>query len=132
LDKVGKDERSNALKRILVADDMADIRFILQYGLERAGYEVILAEDGCVALELALNGSIDAAIIDIRMPQLNGIDLLKRLRATEITKTLPVILLTASALSDEIREGIISGASAYIVKPFTISEVVAQIQANLP
>ena len=119
------------MKRILVADDLMDIRNILRYGLERAGYEVILAEDGFQALELALSGACDAAIIDIRMPKLNGFDVTAQLRAHEATCALPIILLTGSVQPAELQDEHAKKADAYIIKPFTISEIITQLQASL-
>jgi DNA-binding response OmpR family regulator len=116
---------------VLVAEDEADIRELVAYRLERAGYEVVSAPDGETAFELAVQHKPDLAILDIMMPKLNGYDLTRRIRAEESIATTPIILLTASAQDDSVSEGFEAGADDYIAKPSSPQELLARVEAVL-
>lgn len=118
------------MARILVAEDSADIREILQIGLSQKGFEVVLAQDGSQALEIALAGTIDLAILDILMPKLNGIEVLHQIRAANM-RQIPVILLSALIAHSEQAKGFAAGANAYIIKPFHLTEVVSEVRKLL-
>ena len=118
------------MSRILVAEDSADIREILQIGLSQKGFEVVLAHDGSQALEIALTGTVDLAILDILMPQLSGIEVLHQIRAANM-RQIPVILLSALITRPEQAKGFAAGANAYIIKPFHLTEVVSEVRKLL-
>lgn len=120
------------MARILVAEDVADIANILRIGLERAGFTVAITYDGEAALSRGLEGDIDLAILDIRMPGLDGMTVLREIRAMPTLQQYPIILLTANITQDEMNNGFAAGADAYIIKPFRISAVVQQIHDLLP
>jgi DNA-binding response OmpR family regulator len=116
---------------VLVADDDEDIRSLVTFRLERAGYRVVTAADGEHALSLALEHSPDLAILDVMMPRLDGYELTRRLRQHEATKSMPVILLTARAQEADVERGFEVGADDYIRKPFSPQELRARVQAIL-
>jgi DNA-binding response OmpR family regulator len=116
---------------ILVADDDDDIRSLVAFRLERAGYSVLAARDGEEALSLALEHTPDLAVLDVMMPKLDGYELTRRLRAEESTKRMPVILLTARAQEADVQRGFDAGADDYIRKPFSPQELRARVQAIL-
>jgi DNA-binding response OmpR family regulator len=116
---------------VLVADDDEDIRSLVTFRLERAGYRVVTAADGEHALSLALEHSPDLAILDVMMPRLDGYELTRRLRQHEATKSIPVILLTARAQEADVERGFEVGADDYIRKPFSPQELRARVQAIL-
>jgi DNA-binding response OmpR family regulator len=116
---------------VLVADDDADIRSLVTFRLERAGYRVVTAADGEHALSLALEHSPDLAVLDVMMPRLDGYELTRRLRQHETTKSMPVILLTARAQEADVERGFEVGADDYIRKPFSPQELRARVQAIL-
>jgi CheY-like chemotaxis protein len=116
--------------RVLVADDVPEIADILSTALRRAGYQVTQAPDGVSALDIVLSGQVDLALLDIRMPGLDGLSVLRQIRAGGLM--LPVILLTANVTQDEMQHGMRLGADAYILKPFRIADVVALLQRWLP
>jgi DNA-binding response OmpR family regulator len=116
---------------VLVADDDEDIRSLVTFRLERAGYRVVTAADGKHALSLALEHSPDLAILDVMMPRLDGYELTRRLRQHEATKSMPVILLTARAQEADVERGFEVGADDYIRKPFSPQELRARVQAIL-
>jgi DNA-binding response OmpR family regulator len=121
----------NGRKLILAADDEEDIRELVAFRLERAGYEVITAADGQEALDLALDRTPDLVILDYRMPRLTGIEVTRRLRAESKTARVPIVLLTASVQEHSVAEGFEAGADDYIKKPFSPQELTARIQAIL-
>jgi DNA-binding response OmpR family regulator len=116
---------------VLVADDDDDIRLLVAYRMEKAGYAVLQARDGQEAVSLALEHRPDLAILDVMMPRLDGYEATRQLRAREETKRIPVILLTARAQEDDVQRGFEAGADDYIRKPFSPQELRARVQAIL-
>ncbi len=106
------------MKRLLVVDDDPVIRDVLQGLLEEKGYDVVEAEDGPTALDAVSERVPDLVILDIMMPGLNGIDVLKELRKKHSANDLPVILLTAKADDNTTWQGWTSGVSVFLPKPF--------------
>jgi DNA-binding response OmpR family regulator len=116
---------------VLVADDDDDIRALVAFRLERAGYEVITAPDGEAALQLALERKPALAVLDVMMPKLDGYELTRRLREAEETRRMPVILLTARAQESDVARGFDAGADDYLRKPFSPQELRSRVQAIL-
>jgi EAL domain-containing protein (putative c-di-GMP-specific phosphodiesterase class I)/DNA-binding response OmpR family regulator len=114
--------------RILVADDEPDLRELLQINLEALGHEVQLAVDGTEALALAMAHRPDLIVLDIMMPGLNGLEVLRRLREEPANADLPVVLLSARGTDSEVFEGWSSGANYYITKPFELDELLDFIE----
>jgi DNA-binding response OmpR family regulator len=115
--------------RILVADDDGDIRDLVVFKLTQAGYDVEAVEDGAAALS-----SIEAqlprlAILDVMMPGLSGIDVLRRVRADARLKDLEVILLTTKSRDIDVDAGFATGASDYVIKPFSPRELLHRVNA---
>jgi len=106
--------------KFLVVDDFATMRRIVRNLLKESGYvNVGEAEDGAVALGLLKNERFDFVISDINMPNMNGFELLRQIRAEASLKTIPVLMVTAEAKKEDIVNAAQCGASGYIVKPFT-------------
>ena len=116
---------------VLVADDDEDIRALVSFRLERAGYEVVEARDGEEALRLAREQTPDLAVLDVMMPKLTGDEVTRRIRGDEATRRMPVILLTARVQEDDVTRGFEAGADDYIKKPFSPQELRARVQAVL-
>ena len=116
------------MAKILIADDDPHIRQLLAFALEKAGFEVIEAEDGEAALAQAQAAAPDLLVLDLNMPRLNGLDVCRQLRAKG---ELPILIL--SSRDEEIDRvlGIELGADDYVVKPFSPREVVARVTAIL-
>jgi DNA-binding response OmpR family regulator len=114
---------------VVVADDDEDILMLVRATLTRAGYEVVVARDGAAALALLGESRPAAAVLDIAMPELDGLEVLARLRADPATAELPVILLSARAQESDVARGFELGASAYIRKPFSPRELSAAVEA---
>lgn len=119
-----------ATGRILLADDNADMREYVRRLLGEH-YQVRAVENGREALESARDTRPDLILTDVMMPGLDGFELLRELRASEETATIPVILLSARAGEEARVEGLSAGADDYIVKPFTARELLARVDAHL-
>jgi DNA-binding response OmpR family regulator len=114
---------------VLVADDEEDIRVLVSFRLDRAGWEVVTAADGREALELILERRPDIAVLDVRMPKLTGIEVLQQVRADATVGETPVILLSAGVQEDSIAKGLEAGANEYMKKPFSPDELAARVEA---
>ena len=107
-------------ERILVIDDDTDVAQFVRMSLEREGYEVAITLEGAAGLRLAIEAPPDAILLDILMPDLDGLELLSRLRVNPATTSVPVVLLTARTDSRDRVRGLELGADDYITKPFDI------------
>lgn len=111
---------SDPKTKFLVVDDFSTMRRIVRNLLKELGYtNVHEAEDGVAALAKLSNDTYDFVISDWNMPNMDGLDLLKNIRATEATSKLPVLMVTAEAKKENIISAAQAGASGYVVKPFT-------------
>jgi CheY-like chemotaxis protein len=116
---------------ILVADDDDDVRELVVFRLERAGYQVVTAGDGQEAVDVALERPPDVCLIDVMMPKLDGYEVTERLRASPGLAEVPIVLLTASVQEAAVNRGFDAGASDYIKKPFSPQELLDRIAAVL-
>ena len=117
-------------ERILLADDNADMwEYVTRLLGER--YRVVAVANGEEALEAALSDPPDLILSDVMMPRLDGFGLLEKLRAQAVTRTIPVVLLSARAGEESRVEGLGAGADDYLVKPFTARELLARVSAHL-
>jgi two-component system OmpR family response regulator len=114
------------MRILLVEDDSKIAAFILK-GLKAEGFAVDHAADGEAGLDLALTEPYDAAVVDLMLPKLSGLDLIKTLRAEKV-KT-PVIVLSAKGAVEDRVKGLQTGADDYLAKPFSFSELLARVQA---
>ncbi len=115
--------------RILLVEDEPELRERLRKALTDAGYTVDAAGDGEVGLYLGREFAMDVGIVDIGLPKLNGIELIKRLRGDE--RTFPILILTARDRWQDKVEGLGAGADDYLVKPFHVEELMARLNALL-
>ncbi len=115
--------------RILVVEDNNDLAFGLRTNLEVQGYSVTLATDGLSGLKLALDGSPDLVILDLMLPELDGIDVLKQIRKAD--KATPILILTAKGNEVDKVLGLRLGADDYVTKPFALMELMARVEALL-
>jgi DNA-binding response OmpR family regulator len=115
--------------RILIIEDEQKVAAFIQKGLEQEGYAVDVAHDGEEGAYQTENFEYDAVILDLMLPKLPGLGVLKRIRARDLS--LPVLILTARGAVEERVAGLDSGASDYLVKPFAFAELSARIRALL-
>jgi DNA-binding response OmpR family regulator len=119
------------MNRVLVVDDDADIRELVTFKLQQAGYTVQAASDGQLGLDAALANTPDLILLDLMMPKLSGIEVCRLLRDNDATADTPVILFTAKAQEADVQRGFSAGADDYIVKPISPRELITRVQAVL-
>ena len=117
--------------RIIVADDDKDILDLVVFKLTQAGYDAVGVPDGVSALAAIEANPPRLAILDVMMPGLSGMDVLRKVRANGATKDLDVILLTARARDSDVDTGFATGASDYVIKPFSPRELMHRVNAVL-
>ena len=121
------------LQNILIVEDEPDIAESLKYNFEREGFRVLIAESGEKGLRLALDEQVSPSlmILDLMLPGMSGLELCRRLRREPATRKTPIIMLTAKVTEADKIAGLEIGADDYIVKPFSVKEVVARVRAVL-
>jgi two-component system phosphate regulon response regulator PhoB len=116
---------------ILVVEDEDSLATLLQYNLQKEGYDVALAGDGEEALLLVDERLPDLIVLDWMLPKISGIEVCRRLRQRNETRNLPIIMLTARGEETDRVRGLDTGADDYVVKPFSMTELTARIRAVL-
>ncbi|MDA8435274.1 MAG: response regulator transcription factor [Actinomycetales bacterium] len=115
-------------RSVLLVEDDSAIRMVLRVALEDAGYEVLEAASGEEALLLRIDEAADLLIVDLRLPGIHGLDVVRTVRGSS---RVPIIILTAQAESHDIVAGLEAGADDYVTKPFVTGELLARIAAQL-
>jgi len=118
-------------RKVLIADDEENIVLSLEFLLRRAGFEVLVASDGEAALRMVEEHRPDLVLLDVMMPKRNGYEVCQRLRAHPVWRDIKVIMLSAKGRDAEVAKGVSMGADLYVVKPFSSSELMAQVHALL-
>jgi DNA-binding response OmpR family regulator len=117
--------------RILLVEDEVAIRDVVAYALRAEGHEVVEQGDGDLALPLALREAFDVVVLDVMLPGLSGVEICRRIRASEERRDVPVVLLTARGGETDRVIGLDAGADDYVAKPFSTAELLARIRAIL-
>lgn len=110
-------------KKIMVVDGSGSMRQLVSFALEDSGYSVVTAVNGQDALDRMKSNSLSLVITDLEMPVMDGIDLIKQMRAEDAYRLMPVILLTSDEQDDKRQDSKLAGASAWITKPFRPEEL---------
>lgn len=106
--------------KVLVVDDFATMRKIVRNILKQIGFEdIVEAEDGHAALQMIKNDQVGLVVTDWNMPNMSGLELLREIRQNPQTTNLPVLMVTAEGLKENVMEAVKAGVSNYVVKPFT-------------
>jgi DNA-binding response OmpR family regulator len=119
------------MKNILIADDEPNIVISLEFLLQQDGYSVQVARDGNQALEAMARHVPDLVLLDVMLPHLSGFDVCQRIRQNPDWRHVRVVMLTAKGREVEMSKGHALGADAYITKPFSTKDLLAQIRAQL-
>ncbi len=113
--------------RVLIVDDEPNIVLSLQFLLSREGYDIDVARDGESALAIAAQTPPDLVVLDLMLPGLDGYEVCRRLRATDATAAVKIVVVTARAREAERVRGLEEGADAYVTKPFSTRELIATV-----
>jgi DNA-binding response OmpR family regulator len=116
------------MSKVLLVEDEATLRDTLALNLRSEGYDVVTASDGLSGLRLAREQAPDLVIVDLMLPELDGLSLVRMLRRDS---TVPIIILTARGTEIDKIAGLETGADDYVVKPFSLGELLARVRANL-
>lgn len=119
------------MAKILVVEDERDIRDLITYTLQFAGYDVIGAVNGEEAVDKTRTEQPDLVLMDVRMPRMTGYEACRLIKADEATRNIPVVFLSAKGQEVEINAGINSGADEYILKPFSPDQLSERVKALL-
>ena len=122
---------ADVTEQILVVDDDPDILQFVRMNLELEGFEVAVARSGREALDKAHDRPPELVLLDVMMPEMDGLTVLSKLRSSPSTANVPVIILTAKALAEDRVKGLDLGADDYVTKPFELEELVARIRTVL-
>ena len=119
------------MKRVLVVEDNETNLYLIRFILEKSGYEVIEAREGAVGVELAIKEKPDLVIMDIQLPDIDGLEATKRIRASEADGDIPIIALTSFAMAGDRERALAAGCTGYIEKPINPETFVAEIEKYL-
>ena len=119
------------MARILVAEDEKQIADMIAFKLTNSGHQVIRAQDGEQALQLALSELPNLIMLDAMMPVLSGFEVLRQLKANSALRSIPVIMVTAKGHERDVLSGLRGGAVDYVVKPFSLKELAARVELAL-
>jgi len=118
-------------KHIVVVEDEPDILEILSYNLKREGFAVSCAADGVQGLALIKQGLPDLVLLDLMLPGMDGLDICRALKSSEVTAHIPIIMISAKGEESDVVLGLGIGADDYVPKPFSPKELIARVQAVL-
>ena len=113
--------------KILIAEDEPNIVVSLEFLLKGAGYEVAVARDGAVAINLAATLHPDLVVLDVMLPLLDGFEVCRQIRGNPVTKDTRILMLTARGRESEMEKGVAAGANAYMTKPFATKELIETV-----
>jgi two-component system chemotaxis response regulator CheY len=118
-------------KTIMTVDDSTSVRQMVAFTLKNAAYEVVEAKDGKDALAKSKNAGVHMVLTDLNMPNMDGIELIKQLRADPAYRFVPIIMLTTESQDSKKQEGKSAGATGWIVKPFKPDQLLAVVKKVL-
>lgn len=116
---------------VLVVEDDPTILQLLEVNFEMEGFSVLLAEDGAIGLEKARVSAPDVIVSDVMMPNMSGLEMVAELKGSPATNSIPIILLSAKAQGEDVRQGIAAGADDYVTKPFEPLDLVERVNSLL-
>ena len=119
-------------KTIMVIDDSTSMRQMVRFTLTAAGYEVVEAQDGVDALSKCKAQKVDLFITDLNMPNMDGIQLTRELRATAPYRFTPIVMLTTESQTNKKMEGKAAGATGWVIKPFQMEQLLAVVKKVCP
>ncbi len=127
----GAEEERKMSKRVLIADDEPNIVMSLEFLMQRAGYQVQVAGNGEDALRMATDSRPDLMLLDVMLPKMNGFEVCQKIRANPGCASVKIVMLTAKGRDTEVAKGLAIGADAYVTKPFSTKDLLAQVREIL-
>jgi CheY-like chemotaxis protein len=122
----------SARKKILLVDDSNTVLMMERMMLRDGGYDVVTAKNGAEAVKQAEREKPDLILLDVVMPEMNGFEACKRIRALPDTRSTPIIMVTTRSEQTNVEAGFASGCNAYITKPFNSLDLLAKLRSYLP
>ena len=119
------------MKKVLVVDDNAANLHLVRFILKKNGFEVIEARNGIEGVELALSEKPDLLLLDIQLPDIDGLEVAKRIRASDADGNLPIIALTSYAMPGDKERVLAAGCNGYMAKPIDVKAFIAEIEKYL-
>lgn len=119
------------MAKILIAEDEKDIRELISFTLQFAGYEVVAVANGAEAFQAAISEMPNLILMDVRMPIMTGYEACEKIKADPITQSIPIVFLSAKGQEAEIKEGLMKGAEAYLLKPFAPDDLTKKVSELL-
>ncbi|WNM59176.1 response regulator [Candidatus Nitrospira allomarina] len=119
------------MKKILLVDDNETNMYLARFILQQHGHEVIEARNGAQAVELAIKEKLDMIIMDIQLPDLNGLEATKRIRASEVGSKIPIIAFTSYAMPGDRERSLAAGCTGYIEKPLNPDTFMAELGKHM-
>lgn len=119
------------IEKIIVIEDESDILEVIAYNLRREGYEVLVSQDGEEGLEQIERSAPDLVVLDLMLPTIDGLEICRKLKTDPVTRSIPVVIVTAKGEESDIVLGLGVGADDYVTKPFSPKELVARVKAVL-
>ena len=116
-------DQPSPARRVLVIEDSDDLRNLLSRILSREGYDVVGVDDGSVGISWARD-DIDVVVLDLGLPGMSGLDVCRQLRADRATAELPIIVLTGRSDRRDVRDGLVAGADAFLIKPVQLGALI--------
>ena len=123
--------RQVANQKIIVVEDEADILEVLEFNLAQDGFDVLCSQEGEKGLELIRREKPDLVLLDLMLPDLDGLEICRRLKSDAATQDIPIVMVTAKGKESDIVLGLGLGADDYITKPFNVGELIARVKAVL-
>jgi len=120
------------MKRVLVVEDNKINLYMITFLLEKHGYKVIEARDGVTGADLAVKEKPDLILMDIQLPDTNGLDVTRKIRASEADRNIPIVALTSYAMADDKEKALEAGCTGYIEKPIKPETFIDQIKKYFP
>lgn len=117
--------------KILIVDDEKDLVELLKFNLQKEGFDVFFAFDGQTALSVAERETLSLIVLDLMLPKFDGLEVCRRLKRNQVTAHIPIIMLTAKGEESDRVVGLELGADDYVVKPFSVRELIARVKAVL-
>lgn len=119
----------NSKKKILIVDDEKYILLVAKYNLKNAGYDVMIATNGEEAIRLALQEIPHIILLDLMMPSIDGFQVLKELKQDELTKNIPIIIMSARGGVEDKNKAFEFGANDYVLKPFSVQQLLDKVNS---